>query len=98
MLKRTAIIFVEFIPIYHVDLDPARREKNLKTLRRYLQFLAIFNFDSLVHRKFNPFHPTFKTIAIPQNLLCELINALHIKLYHPSKTQFKTSDINNFLH
>ena len=89
MLKRTTMIFIEFIPIYHLDLDPARREKNLKTVRRYLQYLAIFNFGSLVHRKFNPFNPTFKTIAIPQNLLRELINALHIKFNHPSKTQFK---------
>ena len=43
----------------------------------------------LLHRKSNPFYPTFETVAVPQKLLCGLINALHIKLNHPSKTQFK---------
>ena len=54
-----------------------------------MQYLTISNSGLLVHRKSNPFHPTFETIAIPQNLLCGLINALHVKLNHPSKTQFK---------
>ena len=52
-------------------------------------YLTISNSGLLVHRKSNPVHLTFETIAIPQNLLCGLINALHIKLNHPSKTQFK---------
>ena len=68
---------------------PGKKEKNLKTVRCYLQYLTISNSDLLVHRKSNPFHPKFETIPITQNLLCGLINALHIKLKHPSKTQFK---------
>ena len=68
---------------------PDKKEKNLKTIRRYLQYLTISNSGLLVNRKSNPFHQTFETIAIPQNLLCGLINDLHVKLNHPSKTQFK---------
>ena len=63
--------------------------KNLKTIRRYLQCLTLCNSGLLVHQKSNHFHPKFETIAIHQNLLCGLKNALHIKLNHPSKTQFK---------
>ena len=68
---------------------PGKTEKNLKTIRRYFQYLTISNSGLLVHRKSNSFHPTFETIAIPQNLLCGLINTFYIKLDHPSKTQFK---------
>ena len=54
-----------------------------------MQYLTISNSGMLVHRKSNPFNPTFDTIGISQNLLCVFIETLHIKLNHPSKTQFK---------
>ena len=68
---------------------PGKTEKNLKAIRRYFQYLTISNSGLVVNRKSNPFHSTFETIAIPQNLLCGLINTFYIKLNHPSKTQFK---------
>ena len=68
---------------------PGKKEKNLKTIRRYLQYLTISNSGLLVQRKSNSFHPTFEAIAIPHNLLGGLIIALHIKSNHPSKSQFK---------
>ena len=69
--------------------QPGRKKKNLKTIRRYLQYLTISNSGLLVHRKSNHFHPIFEAIAIPQNLLCGLLNTLHIRLNHSSKIQCK---------
>ena len=72
-----------------VGTRPGKKERNLKNVRRYLQHLTIAESGLLIYRKSNPFYPTFDTIAVPQSLLCGLINALHIKLNHPTKTQLK---------
>ena len=68
---------------------PGKKEKNLKSLRRYLQIATSSTNGILVHRKPNPFGKDYELIIVPSNLATGLISALHIHLGHPSMTQFK---------
>ena len=68
---------------------PGKKEKNLRSLRRYLQIATISTNGILVHRKPNPFGKDYELIIVPSNLASGLISALHIHLCHPSMTQFK---------
>ena len=75
--------------IMQIEHQPIFTKEEWPEIRHYLQYLIISNSSLLVHGKSNLFHPTFETIAIPKILLRGLINALQIKLNHPSKTKFK---------
>ena len=68
---------------------PGRKERDLKVLRRYLQIASISSKGVLIHRKANPFGRDYELIIIPRSLAPGLISALHLRLGHPVKTQFK---------
>ena len=68
---------------------PGKKEKNLKILRKYLQVASISSNGTLIHRKANPYGRNFEVIVVPQSLPKGLISALHIRLGHPTKSQFR---------
>ena len=68
---------------------PGKKERNLQNLRRYLQVASISQNGMLISRKSNPFGKDYELIIVPSVLASGLISALHIKLQHPTKTQFK---------
>ena len=68
---------------------PGKKENNLKTIRRYFQVASISDIGLLIHRKPNPYGRDYELIIVPQNLAAGLISALHIRLGHPTKSQFK---------
>ena len=68
---------------------PGRKEKHLKTIRKYLQIASISHNNTLVHRKVNPYGKDFELIAVPQCFAPGLISALHLRFGHPTKTQFR---------
>ena len=58
----------------------------------FVNFSKITNFhrsSTLIHRKFNPYGKDFELIIVPNALAAGLISALHLRLGHPTKTQFK---------
>ena len=66
-----------------------KKEKNLKTLRKYLQIASISKNGTLVRLLQNPYGRDNELIVVPQALAPGLISALHLRLGHPSKYQFK---------
>ena len=66
-----------------------KKERNLKFLRRYLQVAEISDSGVLIHRKSNPYGRDFELMIVPNALAAGLISALHLRLGHPTKTQFK---------
>ena len=68
---------------------PGRKEKNLKSLRKYLQVASISEKDLLVCKKKNPYGKDFEAIIVPEMLASGLISALPLRLGHPTKTQLK---------
>ena len=68
---------------------PGRKEKHLKTIRKYLQIASISHNNTLAHRKVNPNGKDFELIVVPQCFAPGLISALHLRFGHPTKTQFR---------
>ena len=66
-----------------------RKEKNLRKLRRYLHVSSISSTGTLIRKVVNPYGKDFELIVIPQSLVLGLMSALHIRLGHPTKSQFK---------
>ena len=68
---------------------PGKKEKNLRTVRRYPQIASISDYGLLIHRKPNLYGRDYELIIVPQSLAAGLISALHMHLGHPTKSQFK---------
>ena len=61
----------------------------MKDLRRYLQIASISDNGVLIQRKPNPYGRDYELIIVPCSLAAGLISALHLRLNHPKRTQFK---------
>ena len=68
---------------------PGKKEKNIKLVRHYLQVASISQHGVLIRRKSNIYGRDYEQIIVPQNLAPGLITVLHLRLGHPTKTQFK---------
>ena len=68
---------------------PARKSRNLKDLRKYLQISSINDQGLLVVKKSDTFGVERKLIIVPTQILPGTITALHLQLSHPTKTQFE---------
>ena len=66
-----------------------KKEKNLKEVRQLMKIASISQNGVLIRRKPNAFGRDYELIIIPQNLASGLISVLHIRLGHPTKTQFR---------
>ena len=68
---------------------PARRQRHIKDLRRYLRMCSLTPTGLVVVKKPVPYAPNATLTVIPRRLLPGLITALHIRLQHPTRTQLK---------
>ena len=66
---------------------PNRKNTTIKLVKRYLRVATLSPDGLLVVKKDIPFTQTRSLIIVPQHALAGLLNALHFKLQHPSKTQ-----------
>ena len=66
-----------------------KKEKNLRKLRRYLQVSSISLNGISIHKIVNLYGKDFELIVIPQTLALGLMSALHIRLGHSTKSQFR---------
>ena len=68
---------------------PGKKERDLKNARYYLQIASISQNGLLVRGKPNPYGRYYELIIVSPSLAGGLISMLHIRLSHPTKTQFK---------
>ena len=66
-----------------------KKEKNLSEVRHYMKIASISQNGVLIRRKPNAFGRDYELIIVPQKLAPGLISVLHIRLGHPTKTQFR---------
>ena len=68
---------------------PFKKVTTIKDVKRYLQQVTIAHDGLLVVERDDPFAPTRECIVVPRSVACGLLQALHIKLNHPSHHQLK---------
>ena len=68
---------------------PSKKSRNLKDIKRYLQYVTIGPDGLLIVKRSSPFNSTTDRIVVPRTVLNGLITALHLKLDHPSLHQLK---------
>ena len=68
---------------------PAKKAKNLKELRRYLNCASLDSNGVLIVHKQDPFLHQRKLILEPSHILSGVLTALHIYLQHPTGHQLK---------
>ena len=66
---------------------PAKKKRNIKDLKRYLQIVTIDSNGLLVVKKDDPLVGPKSLIVVPSQLLPGLLTALHIYFNHPTKHQ-----------
>ena len=66
-----------------------KKERNLNEVRQYMRIASISQNGVLIRRKPNAFGRDYELIIVPQKLASGLISVLHIRLGHPTKTQFR---------
>ena len=66
-----------------------KKEKHLKEVRQLMKIASISQNGVLIRRKPNAFGRDYELIIVPQKLVAGLISVLHIRLGHPTKTQFR---------
>ncbi len=66
-----------------------KKEKNLKNIRQYMKVASISQNGVMIRRKPNAFGRDYELIIVPQDLVSGLMSVLHIRLGHPTKTQFR---------
>ena len=69
---------------------PSKKVTNIRDVKRYLNNIHIANDRLLVVRNDEPMAYIRERIVIPRSVLDGLLNALHIKLDHPTCHQLKT--------
>ena len=68
---------------------PARKSRNLKDLRRYLQIASIDDKGLLIVKKVDSFGVQRKLIIVPTEIMPGILTALHFHLGHPTKCQLE---------
>ena len=66
---------------------PAKKKRNIKDLKRYLQVSTVNSDGLLVVAKDNPFIGPTALIIVPTQILPGLLTAMHIYFKHASKCQ-----------
>ena len=68
---------------------PSRKSTGIKDVKRYLQIAKVVNDGLLVVPEYIPSVGRVERIVVPEMYLHGLLECLHLKLNHPSKTQLK---------
>lgn len=68
---------------------PSKKLTKIKDVKRYLQVASIAKDNLLVVKRQDPLLPPSELIVVPRSVLDGLVNALHIKLDHPSRHQLE---------
>ena len=68
---------------------PSRKETRMKDVKRYLQVAKISKEGLVVVEKHSPRFGKTERIVVPRCYLNGLLQCLHLKLNHPSKSQLR---------
>lgn len=68
---------------------PSKKLTNVHDIKRYLNHTSIANDGVLIVRSSEPLKPDRDCVVVPQQALCGLLTALHLRLNHPSCHQLR---------
>ena len=68
---------------------PSKKLTKVGNVKRYLRTVSVANDGVLIVKDNQPFQPPRERIVVPRPIVDGLLTALHIRFYHPSRTQLK---------